>query len=120
MEITVNIKEVDGTQMAARIIGEFQIDENLFPFTAIAIRVLIRFRAYWQDQTSRFLLLWFLFVLSFFSLSGTKLPHYILYGLPALFLLMGRELESFKNYRWVFVPAAVFFGLLGAACLTHF
>ena len=36
MKITVNIKEVDGTQMAARIIGEFQIDENLFPFTAIA------------------------------------------------------------------------------------
>ena len=36
MEITVNIKDIDGTQMAAKISGEFQVDENLFPFTAIA------------------------------------------------------------------------------------
>jgi len=83
----------------------------VFPFTAIAIRVFIRFRVYWQDETSRFLLLWFLFVVSFFSLSGTKLPHYVLYGLPALFLLMAKELESFKYYRWVFAPAVAIFGL---------
>ena len=36
MEITVNIKDIDGTQMAAKILGEFQVDENSFPFTAIA------------------------------------------------------------------------------------
>ena len=36
MEIIVNIKEVDGTQMAAKITGDFQINENSFPFTAIA------------------------------------------------------------------------------------
>ena len=36
MEITVNIKEVDGTQMAAKITGEFQLGEKSFPFTAIA------------------------------------------------------------------------------------
>ena len=36
MDIIVNIKDVDGTQMAAKISGEFQIEENLFPFTAIA------------------------------------------------------------------------------------
>ena len=30
------IKEIDGNLMAAKIIGEFEIDENLFPFTAIA------------------------------------------------------------------------------------
>ena len=85
---------------------------SVFPFTAIAIVVLIRIRSYWQDQTSRFLLLWFIFVVSFFSLSGTKLPHYVLYGLPGLFVLMAKELESFKSYRWVFAPAAVIFGLL--------
>jgi 4-amino-4-deoxy-L-arabinose transferase-like glycosyltransferase len=85
---------------------------GVFPFTAIAIGALIRFRSYWQDETSRFLLLWFLFVVLFFSMSGTKLPHYVLYGLPGLFLLMARELESFKYYRWVFAPAVVVFGLL--------
>jgi hypothetical protein len=36
LEIIVNVKEVDGTQMAAKITGEFQLDENVFPFTAIA------------------------------------------------------------------------------------
>ena len=36
MEITVNIKNIDGTQMAAKISGEFQVGENFFPFTAIA------------------------------------------------------------------------------------
>jgi 4-amino-4-deoxy-L-arabinose transferase-like glycosyltransferase len=84
----------------------------VFPFTAIAIRVFIRMRLYWQGDASRFLLLWFLFVVVFFSLSGTKLPHYVLYGLPGLFLLMARELESFDAYRWVFAPAGVIFGLL--------
>ena len=36
MEIVVNIKDIDGTQMAAKISGEFQLGENVFPFTAIA------------------------------------------------------------------------------------
>ena len=36
MEIIVNIKEIDGTQMAAKITGEFKLGEKLFPFTAIA------------------------------------------------------------------------------------
>ena len=36
MEIIVNIKEIDGTQMAAKITGDFQINENSFPFMAIA------------------------------------------------------------------------------------
>ena len=36
MEIIVNVKEIDGTQMAAKITGEFQLGEKLFPFTAIA------------------------------------------------------------------------------------
>ncbi len=36
MEIIVNIKEIDGTQMAAKITGDFEIDKNSFPFTAIA------------------------------------------------------------------------------------
>ncbi len=36
MEIIVNIKEIDGTQMAAKIVGDFKINENSFPFTAIA------------------------------------------------------------------------------------
>jgi 4-amino-4-deoxy-L-arabinose transferase-like glycosyltransferase len=33
-----------------------------------------------HDPLRRFLWIWFAFVLAFFSLSGTKLPHYVLYG----------------------------------------
>ena len=36
MNLIVNITEITGTQMAAKIIGIFQIDENSFPITAIA------------------------------------------------------------------------------------
>lgn len=40
----------------------------------------------------RFLWLWAGFVLVFFSFSGTKLPHYALYGITPLFLLMAHIL----------------------------
>jgi|TARA_B110000014_G_scaffold177346_1_gene127042 hypothetical protein len=36
LKIIVNIQEITGTQMAAKIIGNFIIDKNSFPFTAIA------------------------------------------------------------------------------------
>ncbi|MBT3474213.1 MAG: hypothetical protein HOM82_01230 [Thaumarchaeota archaeon] len=36
MKITVNVQEITGTQMAAKIIGNFIIDENSFPFLGIA------------------------------------------------------------------------------------
>jgi hypothetical protein len=37
---------------------------------------------------------WALFVVAFFSLSGTKLPHYVLYGSTPLFLLLARQWRS--------------------------
>ena len=36
MDIKVHVKNVDGTQMAAKINGIFDIDNNSFEFTAIA------------------------------------------------------------------------------------
>jgi len=36
LKLTVNIQEITGTQMAAKIIGNFLVDENSFSFTAIA------------------------------------------------------------------------------------
>ena len=36
MELKVHVKSIDGTQMAAKIIGEFVIDQNTFDFHAIA------------------------------------------------------------------------------------
>ena len=36
MDIKVHVSNVDGTQMAAKINGTFDIDNNSFEFTAIA------------------------------------------------------------------------------------
>ena len=36
MKITVNVQEITGTQMAAKIVGNFIVDKNSFPFTGIA------------------------------------------------------------------------------------
>jgi 4-amino-4-deoxy-L-arabinose transferase-like glycosyltransferase len=57
------------------------------PWSALGLTVLMRLRALWADPLGRFLLAWSGFVVGFFSLSGTKLPHYVLYAGPALVLL---------------------------------
>lgn len=36
MDLKVNIKDISGTQMAAKINGTFSLDEHSFEFTAIA------------------------------------------------------------------------------------
>jgi 4-amino-4-deoxy-L-arabinose transferase-like glycosyltransferase len=41
------------------------------------------------DATTTLLCVWAVFVLAFFSFSGTKLPHYLLYGFTPLAVLTG-------------------------------
>lgn len=36
MKLTVNIQDITGTQMAAKIVGTFIVDNHSFPFTGIA------------------------------------------------------------------------------------
>ena len=64
----------------------------LLPWTPLLVAVLAQARTLWRDPLSRFLLLWAGFVLALFSASGTKLPHYMLYGVAPLALLMARQL----------------------------
>ncbi|MEY8877870.1 MAG: hypothetical protein AB9M60_15270, partial [Leptothrix sp. (in: b-proteobacteria)] len=64
----------------------------LFPWSALLLPVLARWRAQWAQPLPRYLLVWAGFVLVFFSGSGTKLPHYLLYGFTPLALLCGRAL----------------------------
>lgn len=64
----------------------------LLPWSPLLVPVLARVKAAWQDPLQRFLWLWGGFVLGFFSLSGTKLPHYVLYGATPFLLLMGHAL----------------------------
>jgi 4-amino-4-deoxy-L-arabinose transferase-like glycosyltransferase len=64
----------------------------MLPWTALLVPFVMRARGRWNEPLGRFLLLWFGFVLVFFSLSGTKLPHYMLYGFTPLVLLVAQDL----------------------------
>jgi 4-amino-4-deoxy-L-arabinose transferase-like glycosyltransferase len=70
------------------------------------------------DPALRWPLAWAGFVLIFFSLAATKLPHYALYGATPLLLLMAREVGQRGASRGVamaVVAAAMVLVLLGTA-----
>ena len=86
----------------------------LLPFTGWFLRLLPGLRAAWSDPFERFLWIWFLTVFVFFSFSGTKLPHYLLYGATPLFILMAKHRALLKG-RWLaFAAPLIFLGLLVA------
>ncbi|NDU86521.1 MAG: glycosyltransferase family 39 protein [Ferrovum sp.] len=74
------------------------------------------------EPLTQFLLLWFLVVFVLFSLAHTKLPHYLLIGLPPLFLLMARHHFTLKGGWLLWLPLPLL--ILGAGALpflaTHF
>lgn len=55
---------------------------------------------------------WFGVVFVLFSLSSTQLPHYILYGVTPLFLLLAMHREQLRSVWLAFLPALVPFGLM--------
>lgn len=64
---------------------------------------------------ARFLLVWAIFVYVFFSISGSKLPSYLLPMFPALVLLMGRRISEMRErvLFWQIAPVVpVAIGLL--------
>ncbi len=78
------------------------------PFTAFFIRGLQRVRAAWRDDLQCYLWLWFGFVFVFFSLSGTKLPHYLLYGMTGIFILMAIYGPEVRQRFWPLLPPLLF------------
>jgi 4-amino-4-deoxy-L-arabinose transferase-like glycosyltransferase len=92
------------------------------PFTAPLLNLFVRPRALWRDDLSRFCLIWFGFVLVFFSLSGTKLPHYVFYGYTGVFILMALHVDALRRAWLALLPALLGFGALLALpwALAHF
>lgn len=78
---------------------------------------LRRIPADWQAPLPRFLWIWFLFVTAFFSLSGTKLPHYALYGCTPLFVLLAIHRERVKSLWLGAAPGLLL--LCGFIALPH-
>lgn len=58
-------------------------------------------------NTQRFLLIWAVFIYAFFSVSGSKLPSYLLPMFPALALLMGKRIAEMRGrvLLWQVAPA---------------
>jgi 4-amino-4-deoxy-L-arabinose transferase-like glycosyltransferase len=80
----------------------------VLPWTGVLIGALRRLRSDVQQPVRRFLWLWSLFVIGFFSLSGTKLPHYVLYGTTPLFVLLAWHAQDLRRWSWaLIVPTLV-------------
>ena len=84
---------------------------GMLPWTLLMFDTLWRT---WKDSTrtdtafnpERFLLIWAVFIYVFFTLSGSKLPSYLLPMFPALALLMGKQLTTMTARRlfWLVLP----------------
>lgn len=85
---------------------------SLLPHTGLLLAALGRLRSIWNNELLRYGLLWFLLAFVLFSLSGTKLPHYVYYGYGGLVVVLAAMVDV-PVRRWlVLLPAPLFFGLL--------
>lgn len=85
----------------------------LLPWTPLVVAA--RPRRLWQDERSRFLVLWLGFGLLLFSLSAGKLPGYLLPLLPAACALLGISLVESHRPAWWLAAVAGLAGALYAA-----
>jgi len=84
---------------------------GMLPWTVLMFDTMLRT---WKDSArsdkafnpERFLLIWAVFIYVFFSVSGSKLPSYLLPMFPALALLMGKQLAAISERRlfWLIAP----------------
>jgi hypothetical protein len=84
------------------------------PHTSLLLRVLPRAGTWRRDPLDSFCWTWALFVLAFFTLSATKLPHYAFLGITPLFLLMARYREDLRSRALALAPAVLLVGFTGA------
>jgi 4-amino-4-deoxy-L-arabinose transferase-like glycosyltransferase len=88
------------------------------PWTPLLFALVPQLKRLWCEPPTRWLLCWSGFVLIFFSLSGTKLPHYVLYGYTPLALLGGRMLADAPSRALRVALWAGFAATLVALCAT--
>ena len=85
---------------------------GLMPFSFVFLKLLSQIKKYLNNDFFRYFLILFGFVFFFFSLSSTKLPHYVIYGYSGLFVMMAVVFEKMKSTFWLLLPAAFFYFLL--------
>jgi 4-amino-4-deoxy-L-arabinose transferase-like glycosyltransferase len=82
------------------------------PHTALLAAVVSRWREVWREELQLFLVLWLAVVFVAFSASGTKLPHYLVYGMSGVFILMAVHGTRMRSHVLALLPALVLFGAL--------
>jgi 4-amino-4-deoxy-L-arabinose transferase-like glycosyltransferase len=85
---------------------------SLLPHTGLLLLAATRLKTIWRDPLLRFGLLWFLFAFVLFSLSGTKLPHYVYYGYAGLIPILASQLDHRAARGAIAVSGAITFALL--------
>ena len=85
---------------------------GLLPWTTLLFSYLWNWKRWKGEKFGLFSLLVFGWVFLLFSLSGTKLPHYIIYGYTPLFVVMGKILEEYRSRLKLITPMALFLGFL--------
>jgi 4-amino-4-deoxy-L-arabinose transferase-like glycosyltransferase len=86
----------------------------VLPYTSLLLVTLPGLRRLRASPLDTVLWCWFLFVLGFFTLAGTKLPHYLLYGATPLFILMARRRDALRNRVAALLPALLLAGAVAA------
>ena len=77
----------------------------VLPYTGLLLATLPGVRRLRATPLDTLLWCWFLFVLGFFTLAGTKLPHYLLYGATPLFILMAHRRHALRSRAAALWPA---------------
>ncbi len=85
---------------------------GVMPFTYFILKSIKNFKNYFRDNLKAYLFIWFAFVFIFFSLSGTKLPHYIIYGYTPIFILGALYIREDFNKKYLIYPLLTLLTLL--------
>jgi len=78
------------------------------PHSGLWIPMVSRLKSWWRQPVLMFGMIWFGFVFLLFSLAGTKLPHYIIYGYTPLFILYALTFQEIEKFRAYFLPVVLF------------
>lgn len=84
----------------------------LLPYSGGVLELIWRTRIWIQDDLNQFLVIWFVFVFVFMSVSQTQLPHYILYGCTGLFIMMSRYHRKVFRASWQVLFPLLFFVIM--------
>jgi 4-amino-4-deoxy-L-arabinose transferase-like glycosyltransferase len=74
------------------------------PYPMLLWAVFRKIRSDLREPLQQYLFVWFAFVFVFFSFSGTKLPHYIIYGYTPLFILMALHVDRVRSDFLLLLP----------------